>query len=681
MKPKEKLTGAIRDYLNWPIVLSMLLVCMNVSMFLINTKAGMVMLVYLVVYLGVAFVLYRYKRNVIIGELVRYAADYSQVQRQLLKEMKVPYGLIDMEGHLMWGNNEFLSVIENEKAAKKNIYRVMPDITPDILPKDEQDVVREIVHQDKHYRLFMRRIRSEDFITGELEDSDNPRANQLVALYLFDETEIIEAKEQIKSQRQVVGLLYIDNYEEALESIDEVRRSLLMALIDRKINKYMQNIDAIIKKLEKDKYIIVFQQKYLEQLQAEKFNILQEIRDINMGNEMSVTISIGLGVGADKYQENYDHARAAIDLALGRGGDQVVIKHVDRIQYYGGKSVQIQKNTRVKARVKAHALNELIDGKEKVLIMGHSIGDVDSFGASVGIHRIARALGKKAYIVVDKVTSSVEPILTRFKENLESEEDVIIGTEQAIDMVDMHTLVVVLDVNRPSYTECPELLTRTGTIVVLDHHRQTEEKIPNAVLSYIESYASSTCEMVAEILQYINDGLKLRPSEADALYAGIMIDTNNFLTKAGVRTFEAAAYLRRNGADITKIRKMLRSDLHECQIRAAAVGQAELYMDHFMFAECNAPGALSPTVIGAQVANELLDIADIKASFVFTEYSGKIYISARSIDELNVQVLMEKIGGGGHLSVAGAQLKDCNIQQAKQKVKKLLEEMKEEGEL
>lgn len=681
MKPKEKLTGAIRDYLNWPIVLSMLLICMDISIFLIDAKAGMVMLVYLVIYLGVAMVLYRYKRNAIIGELVRYAADYSQVQRQLLKEMKVPYGLIDMECRLMWGNNEFLSIIKNEKAAKKNIYRVIPDITPDILPKDEQDVVREIVHEEKQYRLVMRRILSEDFITGEVEDSDNPRANQLVAIYLFDETEVIEAKKQIQSQRQVVGLLYIDNYEEALESIDEVRRSLLMALIDRKINKYMQNIDAIIKKLEKDKYIIVFQQKYLEQLQTEKFCILQEIRDINMGNEMSVTISIGLGVGADKYLQNYDHARAAIDLALGRGGDQVVIKHLDRIQYYGGKSVQIQKNTRVKARVKAHALKELIEGKEKVLIMGHSIGDVDSFGASVGIHRIARALGKKAYIVVDKVTSSVEPILTRFKDNLESEEDVIISGEHAIEMADTHTLVVVLDVNRPSYTECPELLTRTGTVVVLDHHRQTEEKIPNAVLSYIESYASSTCEMVAEILQYINDGLKLRPSEADALYAGIMIDTNNFLTKAGVRTFEAAAYLRRNGADITKIRKMLRSDLHESQVRAEAVGRAELFMEHFMFAECKAQGTLSPTVIGAQVANELLDIANIKASFVFTDYSGKIYISARSIDELNVQVLMEKLGGGGHLSVAGAQLKDCSIEEAKRKVKDLLVQMKEEGEL
>lgn len=683
MKTKLKLRGSLSSYLRWPLGLSILLVCMDISMFCVDREAGIIMLAYVILYVAIAFSIFFYKNSKLSSDLVDFASNYGQVQKQLIKEMALPYGILDQEGHLLWGNDEFLSVIEYESAARRNISNVLPGISQEVFPVDTQDEEVNISYNEANYRVVMRRIDIRGF---EAEDEEileevSHGNNALIAMYLFDETEKVACIKENKEQRMIVGLLYIDNYEEALESIDEVRRSLLVALIDRKINKYFQNIDALVKKLEKDKYLLIFKQKYLTELQASKFSILEEVKAVNIGNEMSVTISMGLGVNGANYARCYEFARAAIDLALGRGGDQAVVKEGEKLQYYGGKSVQMQKTTRVKARVKAHALKELVEAKDKVVIMGHSIGDVDSFGAAVGIYRIAKTLGKKANIVINDVTKSIRPIMSRFTEVADYESDMFINSQQAKEIVDGNTLLVIVDVNRPSYTECPELLNLTKTIVVFDHHRQTGESIENAVLSYIEPYASSTCEMVAEMLQYIGDGLRLRSLESDALYSGIIIDTNNFQTKTGVRTFEAAAFLRRNGADITKIRKSLRSDVDEYQIRAAAVRDVEVYLDVFAITECNAQNTESPTVVGAQVANELLNINDIKASFVLTEFAGKIYISARSIDEVNVQIIMEQLGGGGHMSVAGAQLADVTVEEAKEILKSTLEKMKKEGEL
>jgi c-di-AMP phosphodiesterase-like protein len=448
----------------------------------------------------------------------------------------------------------------------------------------------------------------------------------------------------------------------------------------------MQGLDAIIKKLEKDKYIFVFQQKYLPYLQTSKFAVLEEVRSVNIGNEMSVTISIGLGVNADTYISGYEYARAAIDLALGRGGDQAVIKDREKISYYGGKSIQVEKSTRVKARVKAHAFREFVEAKDKIVIMGHKIGDVDSFGSAIGVYRIAKSFNKKSHIVINEVTSALRPMMNKFAGNPDYEEDMFIKNDQAKEIVDINTLLVIVDVNRPSYLESAELLDRTKTIVIFDHHRQTNEAIDSAVLSYVEPYASSTSEMIAEIMQYIGGNLKLRPLEADALYAGIMIDTNNFLTKTGVRTFEAAAYLRRSGADVTRIRKSFRSEMTDFKIKADAISSTEIYLNHFAIAVCassevDCPKVDSPMILGAQVANELLNITDIKATFVLTDFNDKIYISARSIDEVNVQVIMEKLGGGGHLSVAGTQLENTTIQDAIIKLKTTLTKMHEEGEL
>lgn len=684
MKRKVKLKGNLRTYLRWPLFLSFLLVCMCISLFLTDKISGLIASAYVGVYVIVAFLMFYFKRPNVLGDMVQFATEYGRVQQQLVDELSLPYAILDAEGHMLWGNQEFLEVIGNERSAKKSITNVFPELTNEKLPQIEQDSIIHTVFEEKYYKIVMRKMVAAAFQPEETDDKEMASildSNTLIAIYLFEETEIKVLMKENKDQRIVVGLLYIDNYEEALESIDEVRRSLLIALIDRKINKYMQSIDAIIKKLEKDKYVVIFQHKYLAQLQSTKFSILDEVRAVNIGNEMAVTLSMGLGVNAETYLDGYEYARASIDLALGRGGDQAVIKEGEKILYYGGKSVQVEKSTRVKARVKAHALKELVEAKDKVVIMGHSIGDVDSLGSALGIYRIAKTLNKKAHIVFNDITTSVRPMMNRFINNPEYEEDLFIKSEQAREIVDENTLLVVVDVNRPSYTECEDLLSMTKTIVILDHHRRTGEGIENPVLSYIEPYASSACEMVAEILQYIGEGLRLKQSEADAMYSGIMIDTNNFLTKTGVRTFEAAAYLKRSGADVTKIRKMFRSDMDEFKAKAVSIGDTELFMDVYAIGEYSGEGLESPTVLAAQVANELLNINDIKASFVLTPYNNKIYISARAIDEVNVQVIMEKLGGGGHLNIAGAQLADCTIEEAKDIVKQTLETMTQEGEL
>lgn len=427
--------------------------------------------------------------------------------------------------------------------------------------------------------------------------------------------------------------------------------------------------------------MIILRKKATELLKENKFDILDEVKTVNIGNEMAVTVSIGLGLDGLSYAQNYEFARNAIELALGRGGDQAVVKTPGNITYFGGKSQQVEKNTRVKARVKAQALREIISGKERVLIMGHRLADVDSFGAAVGIYRIAEALEKSAYIVLNDVSTSLKPMVDLFKNHEEYEEDMIVNSQQAIELAGSNTVLVVVDVNKPSITECPELLRMCKSIVVLDHHRQGTEVIENATLSYVEAYASSTCEMVSEILQYTGDNIRITTEEADCMYSGIMIDTNNFMTKTGVRTFEAAAFLRRNGADVTRVRKLFRENATEYKAKADAVSQAEIYRNVFAISTCTSEDIESPTIVGAQAANELLNIKGVKASFVLTEYQNQIFVSARSIDEINVQIIMEKMGGGGHLSTAGCQLNGISVPEGIGILKGTLDKMIAEGDL
>lgn len=683
MNHQIKLTGNLKTYLRWPVMLSLLWAVATIHIYVVDRKAGYCVAGYTLAYFVVAMMLRLSGRKKLQQDLIRFAQSYGRLQMKMMKEMAVPFAVLNVEGHLLWGNDEFLDVAVNKKAARRNIANIFPEITLDRLPEAAQgDVVLRVTREDKTFRAVLRQIDAalvDDFSDGlELDQFIDDQS--IIVMFLYDETEMVQLEETIAAEKLTVGLLYIDNYEETVASIDEVRQSLLMALIDRKINKYMQGIDAISKKLEKDKFLFVFKQEHLKDLKETRFSILEEVRAINIGNDQTCTISIGIGTESETYTELYNNARAAIDLALGRGGDQAVIKGSESEEFYGGKRVSAERNTRVKARVKAHALKELIESKERVVVMGHSIGDADSFGASVGVYRIAKTLERKAYVVLDQCSPSVRPLCDRFYSG-DYEDGMIVNREEAGKLVDENALLVIVDVNKADYTECPELVEQAQSVVVIDHHRQAGDAISQAVLFYIEPYASSASEMISEISQYIGNGLKLKPAEAEALYAGIMIDTNNFTDKTGVRTFEAMAYLRRNGVDVIRLRKAFRENMDEYRIKAAAIEATNLYLDSYAITESKAEGTDSPTVLAAKIANELLDISGVKASFVLTNYNDKIYISARSIDEVNVQVMMEKLGGGGHINMAGAQLKDCTVSEAEEKLRTMIDKMIEDGDI
>ena len=681
MKEKIKLKGQLKSYLRWPLIMTVLLIIMNVMLYMVEVKAGAIATGFTAVYIVAAVLLYFHRRPSILNELISFATQYGQVQKNLMQSFALPYALLDADGKILWMNDEFLFLTGKEKRYRKFIGNIFPEVTSEKLPLPDEVRDLEIVYQEHSYRLNMKRVEIQELLDASgIVEADKDRS-YLISMYLFDETELKRYIRQKDEEKLVTGLLYLDNYEEALESMEEVRSSLLIALIDRKINKYFASIDGVVKKLEKDKYLLVMRKKSLDILKEKKFSILEEVKTVNIGNEMAVTISIGIGMNADTYAHTSEYARIAMELALGRGGDQVVVKDGNNITYYGGKSQMMEKTTRVKARVKAHALKEFMSSKDKVVVMGHKITDVDTFGAAIGIYRAAKTLEKKAYIVINTPTSSIRPLMDGFLHSQEYDSRMFVNSHEAKEIVDDNTVVVVVDTNRPNYTECEELLSMTKTIVVLDHHRQGKDVIQNAVLSYIEPYASSACEMVAEILQYFADGIRIRNIEADSIYAGIMIDTNNFLTKTGVRTFEAAAFLRRCGADVTRVRKLFRENVEDYRAKGEAIRNAELFREHFAISVCPSEGLESPTVVGAQAANELLNVIGVRASFVLTDYRNTIYISARSIDEINVQVIMERLGGGGHLNIAGAQLEHYSIAEATDTLKRTLQKMLDEGDI
>lgn len=665
------------------IYMGCLLLLIDIGIYTLDVRAGLVISVFLACYFLTFGLIYLYAKPIIMNEMISFATQYGQIQRRLLRDLELPHALLDDQGKIIWTNKEFEKLIHKEKGYKKSITTLFSCITKDKLPGRGTEYMTELdlQYEGRDFHVKMKKISLRDMAAKSDILSTESYDGYLIVAYFFDETALKIALREIDDQSLAVGLIYLDNYDEALESVEEVRRSLLIALIDRKVNKYIGAVDGIAKKLEKDKYLVIMRKKSVVQLRESKFDLLEDVKTVNIGNEMAVTLSIGIGVDGLTYAQNYEFARNAIDLALGRGGDQAIVKTPETVTYFGGKSQQVEKNTRVKARVKAQALREIITGKDRVIIMGHRLADVDSFGSAIGIYRIAKTLEKKAHIVINDVSSSVQPFVQLFKDNPEYEEDMIIGSTAAMELSGSNSVLVVVDVDKPSITECPELLKTCKAIVVLDHHRRGSETIENATLSYVEAYASSACEMVSEILQYIGDNIKIKPDEADCMYSGIMIDTNNFMTKTGVRTFEAAAFLRRNGADVTRVRKLFREDAAVYKTRADAVSQAEIYKHTYAISVCNSEDLQSPTIVGAQAANELLNIKGIKASFVLTEYQGLIYVSARSIDEVNVQIIMERLGGGGHMNVAGCQMEDISIPEAIGILKKTLDTMIQEGDI
>ena len=664
MKNKKNTKAILRKNLLYSLIVLVFLL----GILFVAPGKGCGAIIFLLALFGIIYIIgwnIMLSRN-LSNYMVEYAMASENTQNIFSQDLDIPYALMDKKGIIAWRNRAFNSLVQKDRQSKKDIHAMFENITEKDIEEitDKTDFHGE--YQDRKYRIRITRLYIEESF--------------VYTICLFDETDLVELQNKKDDSMPVVGLIYMDNYDEAMESVEEVRKSLLEALIDRKINQYINSFNGIVKKLEKDKFFFVIKRENLNSAIEVRFDILEDVKTVNIGNEMSITLSIGIGYGSENLSRNYELARMAMDMALGRGGDQAVVKTEKEIKYFGGKAQTVEKQTRVKARVKAHAFRELLENKDKVIIMGHKILDMDAFGAAIGIWRIATSLNKKAHILMGDVNPSAKPMIEKFK-TAEYPDDLFISEEKAVNSITNESLVVVVDVNRPSITEGPSLLKKAKNIVVFDHHRQSSEIITNATLSYVETFASSACEMVSEIVQYISDEIKLKTVEADAMYAGIVIDTQNFNVQTGVRTFEAAAFLKRCGADVTRVRKMFREDAIDYLAKAEAIHNAEIFKECYAISECDSENTASPTLVCAQAANDLLNIKGIKASFVLTLYNNIIYISARSMDEVNVQTIMEKLGGGGHRSVAGAQIKEGTIEDAKKRVKEVLKEMIEKGEI
>ena len=576
-----------------------------------------------------------------------------------------PFPLIIMEsnGNVIWRSAKFISEFEGFDI-NQYLTNLIDDIKSDIEETEKDDtkekqISRHIELNDKHYEVLGKFVHSRKY---DKKHDDK----YMMMLYFIDETEIVKLKEEYKDSKSCVTIIMIDNYEETMQQLESEEKPQVTAEIDKCIYEWTDKSNGVLIKSDRDRYVYLFEQRYFEKVKQDKFSILDKVKDIETKENVQITLSIAISNDGMTEKEKYKSAQAAMDIVLGRGGDQAVIRENEIYKFYGGRAQEVEKRTKVKARVVAHALENLIKDASKVMIMGHTNPDIDSMGSSMGIYRLAKSLGKKAYIIDSSETNTLQS----FKNDLAKEpeyEDILITKEVAEENIDNETLVVIVDTHKTTYVEAPELLKRTNKIVIIDHHRRSADYIENATLTFQEVYASSAAELVTELLQYAEVHVDLKTIEAESLYAGIMMDTKNFTFKTGVRTFEAAAYLRRCGVNIIRVKKWFQSNLDTFNKIAGIVKKAEIVNETIAIATYEKKDK-DASLICAKAADELLTISDITASFVMGKVGNKICISGRSIGDINVQIILEKLGGGGHITLAGAQVEGMTMEETKQEL-------------
>lgn len=593
------------------------------------------------------------------------STNIDSAARYAVFNLPVPLVVVDLEGKINWYNSKFTDMIEEKSVIGKSIDKLVTGITLEDVKGSEP--IQGIKISDKVYDVYTN-------IVGL--DEDNPE-NVIIMLYWFDNTAYTTLQSRYQEEKTVVALINVDNYDDVMNETKEEKIPFVTSEIEKKINLWATRMNGMIKRYQPDKYLVIFERKFLENLEAKRFAILDDVREIDEGNKIPVTLSIGIGVNGKNPSQLEDDAYASLELALGRGGDQAVVRKKNTFEFYGGKTKAVEKRNRVKARVIAHGFRSVIDESSNVIVMGHRSPDMDCFGAAIGVYRSVLNRGKEVYIVLNEVNDAIKNVYELFKDN---DTYRFITSEEALDLIEENMLLVVVDTHKPSLTECPELIERTDRIVLIDHHRRSTEFIENTILKYMEPYASSTSELIAEMIQYMENRPKIEKEEADALLAGISVDTKNFTLKTGVRTFDAAAFLRRQGADTIRVRQLFQDDIETFIEKASVVGNAQKYHDVIAVSTANHPTE-SVQLIAAQAADDLLNIRGINASFVIGQrLDDMVFISGRSLGDVNVQVILEKLGGGGHLEVAGAQFNDTSIEAVKERLVKAIDEYIEEGD-
>lgn len=614
-------------------------------------------------------VYYSYRSNFIRQkEITSYIENLTfnmdTATKDTLLNFPMPMVVAGLDGRIIWYNSSFREIFKGEELFEKTIHSLIDGLDTQNITEETNSISKDITINNNHYRVLGNFAKID-----KLDGSDS----FIMLLYFIDITESKIIENKYFNEKVAIGTIVIDNYDDLMASMEDSRRPQMLAEIEKKITRWMGFTEGIIKKYERDKYLFVFEVRYIKEFEEKRFEILDIIKEINIGNKIPVTLSLGFGVNGDSLLENFRFAGASIDLALGRGGDQVVIKNGDSFRFYGGKTRELEKRTKVKARVIAFALRELIDQSPRVLIMGHENGDIDSLGASLGLYRIIKNRGKDAFIVLNTSNPTIDTLVDKLTRDSEYD-NMFLSESEATSIIDRKTLFIVVDTHKPSFTESPELLKYTDKVVVIDHHRRGAEFIQDAVLTYQETYASSTCELVSEILQYIEEKIRLKLIEAEALYGGIVVDTKNFTFKTGVRTFEAAAFLRRQGVDTVAVKQLFQNDLKTYIAISNVVREAEILNNKIAISTCP-PNTKNAQLISAQAADQLLTLAGLSAAFVLSyTNNNQISISGRSFGDINVQMILEKLGGGGHLTVAGAQLEETSIDDAKLKLKQAIME-------
>lgn len=600
------------------------------------------------------------------SEIEKFSSKLDIASQNNLVKLPYPLIIVSGKGIILWYNEKFHNISNEQKILGEKIQSIAKDV--DVLKfLNGTEKISLVPIGNKFYDV------SANVVTIN-EESENP--DKVILLYFIDVTEKYKLLKYVQENKVSIMLIEVDNLDEVVKTTEEDKKPLLVAEIERSINGYAQNLNAMIEKKSQNNYILAVEDKYIRMEMDKKFDILDHIRDLDMGNKLSATLSIGVGVNGNSPLENHKYAIAAKELALGRGGDQVVVKNKDKLNFYGGKTKEFEKRTKVRARVIAHALVQLINESSNVIIMGHINPDVDSLGAAIGINAACRMLKKKCNIIVDEVNNGIKIIYNKVKE-LKLYESTFINYDGVKKIIEDNTLLVLVDVHGIDYVQNRDIVDKCNRIVIIDHHRRGPKYIDKSILSYIEAYASSTSELVTEMLQYMVENPKLKVEEAEALLAGICVDTKNFYFKTGVRTFEAAAFLRRLGADTIDIKKVFSNDLDRYLKRAEIIKSANV-SNNVAVAIC--PKDIKDPIVAAQAADELLNITDIEASFVLIEIDNDILISGRSLGDINVQIILEKLGGGGHITMAGARIKDSSINGVFELLKKEIDEYLKESD-
>ena len=618
--------------------------------------------VYLLI-LGYTYYINQKRKSEISETLQDLTLTVDSVAKTSLINSPFPLIIVENDGNIIWKSSKFVSEFANI-----DINTYVTDINLDIKDMvqksrektNKEDIIRQVVIGDKTYKVIGK------YIKYSKNRDRKSKKEYMVILYFIDETENVKLREEYEDSKSCIGIVMIDNYEEIMLRLDAEEKPQITAEIDKCIYDWANETEGILIKVEKDRYIYFFEQRYLEKIKEEKFSILDKIKEINTNEKVQFTLSIAISNEGVTDKEKYKSAQTAMDIVLGRGGDQAVIRENEIYKFFGGRAQELEKRTKVKARIVAHALENLIKECQKVMIMGHTNPDMDAMGSCMGIYRLAKTVGKDAYIICDKNTPTLDNFMRTIEKDSEYE-DIIINKEVAKENIDEDTLLIIVDTNKINYVEAPELIDNTKKVVVIDHHRRSTDYIDSATLIFQEVYASSAAELVTELLQYVENKVTLKKIEAESLYAGIMMDTKNFTFKTGVRTFEAAAYLRRCGVDIIRVKKWFQSDLESFNKIADIVKKAEIVNDTIAISMYEKK-TKEANLICAKAADELLTISDITASFVIGNLGDKICISGRSIGDINVQIILEKLGGGGHITLAGAQVEGMTMEETRQEL-------------